>query len=394
MKPDLPKGFQASGIAAGIKKNNQKDLGLIYSTVPATVAGVFTKNQIKAAPVQLCMNRISSSICQAIIVNSGNANCCTGDQGMKDAELMSAAAAKRLGISSDLVFVASTGVIGEPMPVQTIEAAVPHLVKHLSPHGVEDLARAIMTTDTIPKVISKTTEADGLPYIMTGVTKGSGMIAPNMATMLCFIATDVQADSAWLQTTLSQSVSGSLNRITIDGDMSTNDTVLLMANGLSGVTIDTTEKKASFRKSLDALLQELARMLVKDGEGATKLVEIVVENAPTEDAARRIAETVAGSSLVKTAIFGEDANWGRIMAAVGRAKVPIDPDRIDIYFDDVQMAKYGMGCGKPAEAAATEVLKKPEFTIRINLNQGSGRTSMITCDLSVDYVKINADYRS
>lgn len=394
MNPDVPKGFQASGIAAGIKKNNQKDLGLIYSTVPATVAGVFTKNQIKAAPVQLCMNRISSSVCQAIIVNSGNANCCTGDQGMKDAELMSAAAAKRLGISSDLVFVASTGVIGEPMPVQTIEAAVPHLVKHLSPHGVEDLARAIMTTDTIPKVISKTTEADGLPYIMTGVTKGSGMIAPNMATMLCFMTTDVQADSAWLQTTLSQSVSGSLNRITIDGDMSTNDTVLLMANGLSGVTIDTTEKKASFRKSLDALLQELARMLVKDGEGATKLVEIVVENASTEDAARRIAETVAGSSLVKTAIFGEDANWGRIMAAVGRAQVPIDPDRIDIYFDDVQMAKNGMGCGKTAEAAATEVLKKPEFTIRINLNQGSGRSSVITCDLSVDYVKINADYRS
>jgi glutamate N-acetyltransferase/amino-acid N-acetyltransferase len=280
------------------------------------------------------------------------------------------------------------------MPVKSIEAAVPELVKCLSPQGIEDLAQAIMTTDTIPKVISKTGEADGRPYVITGVAKGSGMIAPDMATMLCFICTDVQTDPAWLQDTLSQSVNDSLNRIIIDGDMSTNDTVLLMANGLSGVTIDTAEKKASFRKYLDALLCEMAKVLVKDGEGATKLVEIVVEDAPTDEAAMRIAETVAGSSLVKTAIFGEDANWGRIMAAVGRAQVPIDPDRIDIYFDDVHMVKNGMGCGKAAEAAATKVLRKPEFLIRIKLDQGSGRTSVITCDLSVDYVKINADYRS
>ncbi len=394
MKWEAPQGFVSSGVSAGIKQNGQKDLGLIYSTVPATIAGVFTRNRVQAAPVQSCRRRLSSGQGQAIVVNSGNANCCTGGQGIKDAESMSAAAARALGISPDQVFVASTGVIGEPLPLKSIEAAIPDLAANLSPRGFEALARAIMTTDTVPKMISKTGEAAGRPYALIGVAKGSGMIAPNMATMLGFVCTDVQADSGWLQDCLNRSVDRSFNRITIDGDTSTNDTVLLMANGLSGVVLDSAGKQSSFCRELDDLLCDLARLLVKDAEGATKLVDIVVEGAPDDEAAYRVAGTVADSNLVKTALFGQDANWGRILAAVGRAGIDVVPGRIEISFDEVQMVHAGTGCGKEAEAAATEVLQNPEFSIRIALGTGAGRASVITCDLSVDYVKINADYRS
>jgi len=387
-------GFKAAGVAAGLKKKGKKDLGLMVSQVPATVAGVFTKNQVKAAPVILDRQRIETGVCQAIIVNSGNANCCTGEQGIRDAETMASLTASELGISEDLVLVASTGVIGESLPIEKIDAAIPTLVNSLQSGGIPDLARSIMTTDTVPKMVSAHGVVDGKTFTITGVAKGAGMIRPDMATMLCFVCTDVKASSDILKEILMKAVNRSFNRITIDGDTSTNDTVLIMANGLSGAVIQSSAQKDIFQKILDETFLDLAKQLVRDGEGVTKLVEIMVRNAVSDSDAQKIADTVAHSPLVKTAFFGEDANWGRIAGAVGRAGVQIDPDKIDVYFGDVQMVKSGMGQGKTVEAEATKVLKQPEFTVTIDLNSGSGSGSILTCDFSVDYVRINADYRS
>ena len=387
-------GFKVAGIAAGLKKKGKKDLGLMVSQVPATVAGVFTKNQVKAAPVILDRRRIKTGVCQAIIVNSGNANCCTGEQGIRDAETMASSAASELGISEDLVLVASTGVIGEPLPIEKIDAAIPTLVNSLQSKEISDLARSIMTTDTVPKMVSAHGVVDGKTFTVTGVAKGAGMIRPDMATMLCFVCTDVKVSSEILKDILVKAVNPSFNRITIDGDTSTNDTVLIMANGLSGAVIQNPTQKDIFQKILDEIFLDLAKQLVRDGEGVTKLVEIIVRNAGSDSDARKIADTVANSPLVKTAFFAEDANWGRIAGAVGRAGVQIDPDKIDIHFDDVQMVKSGMGQGKTVEAEATKVLKRPEFTVTIDLNSGRGSGSILTCDFSLDYVRINADYRS
>jgi glutamate N-acetyltransferase/amino-acid N-acetyltransferase len=387
-------GFEAAGVAAGLKKKNKKDLGLIFSKVPANVAGVFTRNQVKAAPVILDKERIKSGVCQAIIVNSGNANCCTGEQGIRDAETMASLSASKLGISEDLVLVASTGVIGEPLPIEKVKTAIPDLVGSLQPGGIHDLAESIMTTDTVPKIVSAQGVVEGKSFIVTGVAKGAGMIRPDLATMLCFVFTDVSATSNILKESLVSAVDQSFNRITIDGDTSTNDTVLLMANGLSGAVIEKPGDKAIFQKIIDRIFLDLAKQLVRDGEGVTKLVEITVQGAASNSDAKKVADTVAHSPLVKTAFFGEDANWGRIIGAVGRAGVDVNPDRIDLYFDNVQMVKAGMSCGKDVEVEATKVLKKSEFTVTVNLNMGQGFGSMITCDFSVDYVKINADYRS
>jgi glutamate N-acetyltransferase/amino-acid N-acetyltransferase len=387
-------GFEAAGIAAGLKKKNKKDLGIIFSKVPANVAGVFTRNRVKAAPVILDRERIRSGVCQAIIVNSGNANCCTGEQGIRDAETMASLSASELGISEDLVLVASTGVIGEPLPIEKIKAAIPGLVGSLQPKGIPDLAESIMTTDTVPKMISGQGIVEGKSFIVTGVAKGAGMIRPDLATMLCFVLTDVNAASDVLKEALVPAIDRSFNRISIDGDTSTNDTVLMMANGLSEAVIKNAGHKEIFQKVLDRIFLDLAKQLVRDGEGVTKLVEIIVQGAASDSDARKVADTVAHSPLVKTAFFGEDANWGRIIGAVGRAGIDVDPDRIDLYFDDVQMVKSGMGCGKAVEVEATKVLKKPEFEVVIHLNMGQGYGSMITCDFSMDYVKINADYRS
>ena len=394
MAKNTCKGFKAAGIASGLKKNGEKDLGLIYSEVSAKVAGVFTRNKVKAAPLLLNIDRIKSGIGQAVIVNSGNANCCTGDQGIQDAKAMARFAASELKISEDLVLVASTGVIGEPLPIEKIRDAVPKLTGLLKPEGINDFVMAIMTTDTMPKIITRQEDLGGKPFSVTGVAKGSGMICPDMATMLCFVYTDVDMAPDFLKDSLNTATERSLNRITIDGDTSTNDMVLVMANGLSGAVIESSADKETFQSVLDDVLIGLAKQLVKDGEGATKFVEINVRGALSDADARTIADTIANSPLVKTAIFGEDANWGRIMMAVGRAGVPVDPDKVDVFFDDVLMVKNGMGCGKDTETEMTKILKKPEFEISIDLNMGHGHASVFTCDFSIDYVKINADYRT
>jgi len=387
-------GFKAAGIHAGLKKNGEKDLGLIFSVVPAHAAGVFTTNRVKAAPVLLDMERITSGKSRAIIVNSRNANCCTGERGMQDALSMSRFVSEKLDLDNNDVLVASTGVIGAPLPMGKIESAVPELTESLKPDGLKDCSEAIMTTDTCHKLIQRQGEVDGLTFTVVGMAKGSGMIAPNMATMLCFVCTDISAGPETLKKTLLQSVNKSLNRIIIDGDTSTNDTTVILANGLSGVSLDDDNRNQVFQQVLDDVLIYLSRELVKDGEGVTKLVQIDVTGAASERDARTIAETVANSPLVKTALFGEDANWGRITAAAGRAGVPLEPDRIDIYFNDVQMVSRGLSCGEEAESKATDVLKQPEMSITIDLNAGDGRASVLTCDFSIDYVKINADYRS
>jgi glutamate N-acetyltransferase/amino-acid N-acetyltransferase len=387
-------GYKLAGVASGLKKNNDPDLGLIYSEVPASVAGIFTRNKIQAAPVQLDKQRITTGTCQAIIVNSGNANCCTGDQGMQDAVRMTQLAAVGLEIPEDHALVSSTGVIGQPLPMGKIEAAMPELLNALDADGVMDFAKAIMTTDTVPKNVTRTGELDGQPFTVTAMAKGAGMIRPDMATMLCFVLSDIGASPDQLNQVLKPAADRSLNRLTIDGDTSTNDTTILMANGMSAAKILNADHVALFQSVLDDVLIEIAKQLVRDGEGVTKVVEIVVQGASTDDDAYKIVDTVAHSPLLKTAFFGEDANWGRIFAAVGRAGVEINPDTIDVFFDDVMMVKKSFGCGEQAEKEATEVMKKPEFKVTIDLKMNGGSASMLTCDFSIDYVKINADYRS
>lgn len=388
-------GFTAGAVAAGLKKKKGvKDLGIIASEGPARVAGVFTRNRVQAAPVRLDRERITAGICRAVIVNSGNANCCTGSKGMADALAMARLAAEGLGIAEEEVLVASTGVIGQPLDIGKIAGAMPELISALRPDGLPEVAEAMLTTDLVPKIVSRTGEIADRPVTVAGVAKGSGMIRPDMATMLCFVCTDAAADAAVLQKMLSGAVDRSFNRISVDGDTSTNDTVLLMAGGRSGAVIDSPAKEAAFGALLDEVLLDLARRIVQDGEGATKLVEIAVSGAESDPAARIIADVVAHSNLVKTALFGEDPNWGRILAAVGRAGIPVDPDRIAVWFDEVLVVDGGMGCGEAAEARAAEVMKKPAFTLSVSLHLGEGRASVLTCDFSVEYVRINADYRS
>lgn len=387
-------GFQAAGMAAGIKKNNTPDLGLIRVRSSAVAAGVFTRNRVQAAPVKLTSGHLAGGTARAIIVNSGNANCCTGNQGEADARQMAHLTADRLGIDVREVMVASTGVIGEPLPMATIESALPDLVDALRPDGFDDFACSIMTTDTVPKLIRRDGDIDGQCVTLVAAAKGAGMIRPDMATMLCFVCTDINIAQPLLHKCLKRAVDRTLNCITIDGDTSTNDTVLVLANGQSEATIATAEQEAIFQHLLDDLLMDVSRCLIRDGEGVTKVVEIQVKGAQTNEAARQVADTVAHSPLVKTAFFGEDANWGRIMAAVGRSGIAIDPDKMDLWFNDVCMVKAGQGCGADAEARATAVLKEPEFSVVIDLHQGDGGAQMLTSDFSLDYVKINADYRS
>lgn len=387
-------GFAAAGLAAGIKKNGRKDLGLIFCERPAAVAGLFTRNRVQAAPVRLDRERITRGRCRAVIVNSGNANCCTGEEGARRARRMAWAAAKALGVAEEEVLVASTGVIGEPLPISCIEQAAPALAAALRPEGIADFAEAILTTDRVPKGVSVERETESGRFRLTGVVKGAGMIRPDLATLLCFLLTDLEAEAEALQPLLTEGAERSFNRITVDGDTSTNDTVLLLASGASGVGLAAPGVREAFREALGEVMERLARWVVRDAEGSTKVVDIVVRGAASDADARRIAEAVAHSPLVKTALFGEDANWGRILAAAGRSGAEFDPAAVNLYVGPVQIVAGGAGCGKEAEAAATEVLRAEAFPIVIELGRGPGAASLVTCDLSIDYVKINADYRS
>jgi glutamate N-acetyltransferase/amino-acid N-acetyltransferase len=388
------RGFLAGAVAAGIKKKGKADLALIFSQVPACAAGMFTTNQVQAAPVLLDKEHLVSGSARAVVANSGNANACTGPSGMAAAREMARGTAQLLNIETEEVLVASTGVIGQPLPVSTITSAFPELAENLSPSGMPAVAEAIMTTDTFPKFSARDSRVGGKAFTVAGVAKGAGMIRPDMATMLCFVCTDMGATLRTLQGSLRSAVAKSFNAITVDGDTSTNDTVIAMANGMSDLNLEKRASKEAFQEALDDLLIGLADQIVKDGEGATKFVTITVKGARTKTQAREIAYTVADSSLVKTAFFGEDANWGRILAAVGRAGVSIHPETIDVSFDDVLLVKNTQYCGWKCEAAATQVLKKDAFTVTIDLKLGERWATIRTCDLSIDYVKINADYRS
>lgn len=390
-------GFTAAATAAGIRYANRLDLGLIYSQVPAIAAGVFTTNRVKAAPVQLSMERLRSGKAQAILVNSGNANACTGAAGMEATLATSAMAAQALGIDEALVQVASTGVIGQILPTKPFASTIPALAGNLSGSQLDDVARAIMTTDLVEKTVATTVDIMGTPVTLYGMAKGSGMIRPDMATMLCFILTDAQIVFPVLDRLLREAVDESFNAITVDGDTSTNDMALILANGLANnpwLDEDNPEGVRVFGDALRAVCQELALKIVADGEGATKLVHIQVNGARTRAEAINAAQTIANSALVKTAFFGEDANWGRIIAALGRSDCHFQEDRVDISFDTVLLVERGLCLGAEAEARATAVLKQKEFTVTVALHEGSADALVHTCDFSFDYVKINASYRS
>jgi glutamate N-acetyltransferase/amino-acid N-acetyltransferase len=389
-------GFFFSGISAGIKKDGKRDLGLIYSEVPAQVAGLFTTNAVKAAPVLLDMERVKRGLCQAVIVNSGNANACTGSHGLRDSRRISSSVAKGLGIDEMLVFPSSTGVIGIPFPVKKIEAEIPKLIENLSPEGWMKTVEAIMTTDTIPKVEVATRRIKGKQVKLCGMVKGAGMICPNMATMLSFLVTDANVKTPLLQRMLERAAENSYHRITVDGETSTNDTVLLLANGKAGhSSLNRMDRDGEvFQSMLSEVCQNLAKSLVRDGEGATKFIEVLIEGAPNREDAKRAAYAIAHSPLVKTAFFGEDANWGRILCALGHSGVEINPNRIDVFFDKVPIVKNGLGTGSRLEAKAGQILKNKSFKVTVDLHQGKGEFSVFTTDLSIDYVKINASYRS
>ncbi|KIH76822.1 glutamate N-acetyltransferase [Geoalkalibacter ferrihydriticus] len=395
---DLPRvrGFKFAARSAGIKKSGRLDLALIYSEVPARCAGVFTTNKVMAAPLVVTIPRIRQGLCQAVLVNSGNANACTGEQGLRDALACNALAAQALGISEDLVAVASTGVIGAPLPMNKFEQHIPLLPAQLESGGAAQVAEAIRTTDAFVKTGWREACVAGQPYHLLGIAKGAGMIHPNMATMLAYVVTDAQVEQTFLDVCLRRAVAGSFNAISVDGDTSTNDMVLILSNGQANTPeiCGNTPEGDEFAGLLNDLLVDLAKMIVRDGEGATKVVEIRVRGAADSDGAVQVARSVATSNLVKTAFFGEDANWGRIIAAVGYAGVEVDPDRIDIFFDEVAVVRQGVGTGKDLEEQASEVLKKPEFQVLIDLHLGSGEGVYYTSDLNYDYIKINADYRT
>jgi glutamate N-acetyltransferase/amino-acid N-acetyltransferase len=386
-------GFKASAVKGGIRGKDRLDIGLIYSEEPAVAAGVFTTSRVKAAPVLLDMERLQDGKAQAVLVNSGIANACSGKQGMAFAKETAKLVADALQIPEVDVLVSSTGVIGQQLDVANFADNMDSLVKGLKPDGFKDVAQAIMTTDTVPKTAVRKVSLGGQEVKLFGLAKGAGMIMPNMATMLCFIMTDANITHDALQSMLSKGVEKSFNAITVDGDTSTNDTVLVLASGKAGNVI-IAEEDSVFQNTLDDLLKDLALQIVADGEGATKLVTVRVKGARSDEDADLAARTIANSPLVKTAFFGEDANWGRIIGALGRSGADFDQDKVDIAFDDVFMVVDGLGQGAEVEAEATKVLKQKEFAVTVDLKYGKGYREIYTCDFSIDYVKINADYRS
>ena len=389
------KAIRASGVFCGIKRA-KPDLALVVSDRPATVAGVTTVNRVKAAPVLLCERQLRAGRFSAAVANSGNANACTGPQGERDAMAMRDRLARLVGRPANEIFVASTGVIGKRLPVSRVLSGIREAFRLLSPKGGEAAARAIMTTDTYPKEAAVSFELGGKRVVIGGMAKGSGMIAPNLATMLCLVGTDAAVSAPLLRRTLRRAVGDTFNAITVDGCMSTNDTVLLFANGAAGAPPLRAGggDLAVFEEALHRVLWRLAWMIAKDGEGATKLIRIEVRGSRTAHDARLAAMAVANSTLVKTAFFGEDCNWGRIVAALGASGIRFDPGRIDISLDGLAVVRRGVGLGEVKERRAGKRMRRPEFTLTIDVHEGSGEAAILTTDLSEDYVRINAGYRS
>jgi glutamate N-acetyltransferase/amino-acid N-acetyltransferase len=390
----MVQGFKASAVKAGLKKDKGLDLALIFSERETAVAGVFTTNKVVAAPVILTREHTKNGRARAIIANAGNANACTGKAGFNNARRTAELVADKLGIGTDEVLVASTGVIGQPLNVDRIAEALPALVERLSLDGIPTAAQAIMTTDSFAKISHFEGHAGGQPYRILGVAKGAGMIMPNMATMLCFIVSDIRIDSHDLKGVLSSSVETTFNRITVDGDTSTNDTVLVMANGMAGNTGLTEADFKGFARGLETVMGELAQMIVRDGEGATKVIHMQIKGSHSASDALKAVRTVGNSSLVKTACYGQDPNWGRIMAALGRADIVMDEGKVDIWVNDILIVSAGLGKGQEAEKKAAEIMVQKEYTITIDLHQGDFEDRMITCDLTHEYVSINASYRT
>lgn len=390
-------GFRFATCASGIKTNNRTDLLLVAMEPETTVAGVFTQNQVVAAPVTLCRTRLSQGQARALIVNSGNANVANGPQGEQAALALTQAVAQQLAIPEETVFIASTGVIGEYFPVDRPLAALPKLNQNLSDqHDWLEAAQAIMTTDAFPKMALVRCDVDGQPVHVLGIAKGAGMIHPNMATMLSFVFTDAALSHESLQHHLVRAVDRSFNRAIVDGDTSTNDTVLVFASGRGGVRIHPSHPTAmeTFAAALESVCGQLARAIVADGEGATKFVTIAVTGAANQADALTVASTVAKSPLVKTAFAGSDPNWGRILAAVGYAGVPLQVDHIDIFLDQVQIVAGGVRAPNYQEAQGAAVMAQKEINVHINLGSGPGKETVWTCDLTHGYISINADYRS
>lgn len=385
-------GFRASGIISGIKGNNRKDLGLLFSEEISTAVGVFTTNKIQAAPVIITREKMKGKNCQAIIVNSGNANACTGAIGFQNASDACKLVAKQLDISEKLVMVSSTGIIGVTLPMDKIRTAIPHLIKSVSSQGLNDFAEAIMTTDTFPKIAVKKDIIDGREITICGIAKGSGMVMPCMATLLSFILTDVAIHPDLLEELFKEAVDKSFNCLTIDGETSTNDMVIMMANGRAGNALlkEQSPDLQTFKDSLNNLFSDLTRLILKDAEGSTKIISIRVEEAHNNEEAKIIAYQVANSILVKTAFFGEDVNWGRIMAAIGKAEADIFPENIDILFDDLMIVEKSTSTNMKSQAK--NIIGKSEFQVTIKLHKGAGVAEIATTDLTTEYVSINSSY--
>lgn len=394
-------GFQAAGVRAAIKskKPDKKDVALIYTEREASIAGVFTQNQYAAAPVGWCRQVVKGGKGYAIIANSGNANACTGERGEKDARTMAVQTGEKLGVPAEKVLVASTGVIGVELPMERITAGIDMVTAALSPEGGHDAALAIMTTDTFPKEYALQCEMAGKTVTIGGIAKGSGMIHPNMATMLGFITTDAVVSPEALQSALKAAADVSFNMVTVDGDTSTNDSLMVMANGAAGndeITITSTDY-AVFAAALTQVCKALARMIAKDGEGATKLLTIQALHMQTEADAKKAAKAVAASSLVKAAFFGEDANWGRIICAVGYSDASYEPKKVSIWLESKAGKEQVMAAGAPcpfSEERAAKILAADEITVIIDFADGECSATAWGCDLSYDYVKINGDYRT
>ena len=393
------KGFVANGIHCGIRKNKTKrDLAMIMSECPASAAAVYTTNLVKGAPLLVTKAHLANGVAQAVICNSGNANTCNAN-GIEVAEQMSALVAKELGISANDVVVASTGVIGQPLNLEPIANGIPVLAKGLSANGGEAAAEGIMTTDTVKKEVAVSFEIGGKTCTLGGIAKGSGMIHPNMATMLVFITTDVAISPAMLQKALSTDITNTFNMVSVDGDTSTNDMVTVLANGMAGNDEITEENEdfAIFMKALNTVTVALCRMIAGDGEGATKLLECKVTGAKDVPTAKTVAKSVICSSLLKAAMFGADANWGRVLCAIGYSGADVDVNAVDVSFrsakGEIIVCKNGAGV-EFSEEIAKEILLEKEIEILISLGKGEGSATAWGCDLTYDYVKINGDYRT